>query len=54
MMAVWSYACSSVESPFTSSDNSEACSAYPLRFLGLGIGVMKSARRRASMIFWVG
>ena len=51
---VGSYCCFSVESPLPSSKTSCRCSAGALRFRGLGIGVMNSARRRLSIICWVG
>lgn len=40
--------------PFTFVEYNDTWSPAPLRFLGFGIGVINSARQRASMIFWVG
>ena len=54
MIEVGSYCCFSVESPLPSSKTKPCWAAPSLRFFGLGIGVMNSARRRFSMILWVG
>ena len=51
---VGSYCCFSVESPLPSSKTNSAWDAFAVRFRGLGIGVMNSARRRLSMIRCVG
>jgi tRNA nucleotidyltransferase/poly(A) polymerase len=54
IMEVGSYCCSLVERPFPSSNTRLCCSDDVRCFLGFGIGVMNSARRRFSLIFWVG
>src|SRR5436309_2924846 len=51
MTAVWSYCCSCVD---LSSNSRALCFSAPLRFLGAGIGITKSARRRLSAIRCVG
>ena len=45
MIEVGSYCCFSVERPL-SALKARPCWSWPLRFFGLGIGVMNSARRR--------
>ena len=56
MIALRSYCWSLVSSLLAASSNTRAacCSDRPLRLLGCGIGVMKSAGRRVPTIFWVG
>ena len=54
MIEVGSYACVAVESPRPSSKTIAFWLGADVRFFGFGIGVMKSARRRASMIRCVG
>ena len=54
IMAVWSYCCADVDNPLPSSNTSCCCASGPLRFLGLGMGVINSARRRLSIICCVG
>ena len=55
MIDIDSYCCLVVERPVSSPSGSDDwVSRLPLRFLGLGIGVMNSARRRESPILCVG
>ncbi len=49
-----SYCCLASDRPLPSSKTISSCLGDALRFFGLGMGVMKSARRRVSMVFWVG
>ena len=54
MMDVTSYCCAAVERSLPSSNTISSCCAAFLRFLGLGMGVMNSARLRVGRICWVG
>ena len=54
MREVGSYCCCEVERCLPSSKTSVCCIVAPLRFLGLGIGVMNLASRRSAIIFCVG
>ena len=53
MVVASSYCCSAVESPFASPRTISGW-VEALRFFGFGIGVMNSARRRYSLVWFVG